>query len=72
MSNEPSTGYSQRIGVPSEARFAMQRQIKNEEVSRRYSTMLPIQNIRAEGQFLQKVSGRHWSGRAISAMSFTA
>ena len=70
-SNEPFTDRSPnspRIGVPSEARLNDQRQIENEEVSRRYSTIVPIHSIRAEGQFLQKASGRPWSGVVIAGL----
>ena len=52
----------QSIGVPSETRINDQRQIENEEASRRYSTMIPVQNIKAEGQFLQKVVRHHLPG----------
>ncbi|MES2459907.1 MAG: hypothetical protein V4671_04930 [Armatimonadota bacterium] len=61
MPNTQNTGNRPHIGVPSEARLRDQRQIENEAVSRRYSTMVPIENIKAQGQFLQKVAHRRWS-----------
>ena len=68
-SDEPSNSHfpnTPRIGVPSEARLSAQRHVANEEASRRYSMMVPTQSLRAEGQFLQKASGRPWSGWVVA------
>jgi hypothetical protein len=68
MSLSPSSGDSQRIGIPGDERSTARRQTEHDEASRRYSTIVPRGAIKEEGQLLQKASGRPWSGWVVLAL----